>query len=461
MREIPTLRSFAYAAALTTAFVLPAHATPENWTIDLVCRSSLDISVSAYRLPHFSSLSSQYVSIDEQGRISIRAFLVIPGATEGVFVGDSDGGGLVLTANSGDPVWSTDMNIHNGLFVAEDGTIGPGGASVYDIAGTLVQRYDPGLYGIDGSVHLADDGAIGYRAAAGFEGQAIVVDEYVAGDRVQTQVISTLVPADDADFILSPAMNGSRAFVANTIPLSGPSRRIRVFEPDAGGYSEWTAAETGGEFNAFVNSTAIAHDGRVAFTGRRAADSLWQVSRIDGEGLPIDPIADGDDMGIVNSNLANFPPVVNSGGLVAFRVEDSAGSTALYAGDGTDLVRILGLGDTVTTDIGELAVGFDFGGATGIQVMNGVVDINDNDQIAFACFLQNGTIGVFIATPDAQGCNPADLAEPFDVLDLADLQAFIGAFLAGDMLADLAPPAGVLDLNDVQAFIGSFLAGCP
>ncbi|USN98515.1 MAG: DNRLRE domain-containing protein [Phycisphaeraceae bacterium] len=56
---------------------------------------------------------------------------------------------------------------------------------------------------------------------------------------------------------------------------------------------------------------------------------------------------------------------------------------------------------------------------------------------------------------------PADLAEPFGVLDLADVQTFIAAFVSGDLLADLAPPAGVLDLADVQAFIASFIAGCP
>ncbi|USN98272.1 MAG: VCBS repeat-containing protein [Phycisphaeraceae bacterium] len=47
------------------------------------------------------------------------------------------------------------------------------------------------------------------------------------------------------------------------------------------------------------------------------------------------------------------------------------------------------------------------------------------------------------------------------VLDLADVQAFITAFVAGDSAADLAAPFGVLDLADVQAFIASFIAGCP
>jgi len=58
-------------------------------------------------------------------------------------------------------------------------------------------------------------------------------------------------------------------------------------------------------------------------------------------------------------------------------------------------------------------------------------------------------------------CNPADLAEPFGVLDLSDVSAFTGAFVAQDPLADLAPPFGVLDLSDVSVFVGAFTDGCP
>lgn len=59
------------------------------------------------------------------------------------------------------------------------------------------------------------------------------------------------------------------------------------------------------------------------------------------------------------------------------------------------------------------------------------------------------------------GCsgNPADLAPPFGVLDLADIQAFVNAFVAGDLLADIAEPFGVLDLGDVSLFVTSFLQG--
>jgi hypothetical protein len=55
---------------------------------------------------------------------------------------------------------------------------------------------------------------------------------------------------------------------------------------------------------------------------------------------------------------------------------------------------------------------------------------------------------------------PADLAEPWRVLDLADIAAFAGGFIALDPESDLTGD-GVWDLADVQAFVTSFIDGCP
>ena len=59
------------------------------------------------------------------------------------------------------------------------------------------------------------------------------------------------------------------------------------------------------------------------------------------------------------------------------------------------------------------------------------------------------------------GCNPADLVEPWDVLDSADLIRFVELFLARDLLVDLAEPEDVLDLADIVAFVQTFTEGCP
>ena len=72
----------------------------------------------------------------------------------------------------------------------------------------------------------------------------------------------------------------------------------------------------------------------------------------------------------------------------------------------------------------------------------------------------SGSVAV-VADAVPSGCNAADVAEPFGVLDLADLQQYIGLFTAGAAAADLLPPFEVLDLADLQAFVAAFVAGCP
>lgn len=55
---------------------------------------------------------------------------------------------------------------------------------------------------------------------------------------------------------------------------------------------------------------------------------------------------------------------------------------------------------------------------------------------------------------------PADLAEPFGLLDLADITAFATGFLAMDPIADLIVDS-LFDLSDINAFVTAFTAGCP
>jgi hypothetical protein len=100
-----------------------------------------------------------------------------------------------------------------------------------------------------------------------------------------------------------------------------------------------------------------------------------------------------------------------------------------------------------------------FGGSRPVYLAN-LLFVDDLLTDAQAIAL-GGPSGAGILLTGGGGCNAADLAEPFDVLDLADITAFIGAFLAQDPAADLAPPAGVFDLADLTAFVTAFVGGCP
>ncbi len=71
-----------------------------------------------------------------------------------------------------------------------------------------------------------------------------------------------------------------------------------------------------------------------------------------------------------------------------------------------------------------------------------------------------GAVFVDSVTFTARQLCPADLAEPFGVLDLADINLFILAFLSRDPIADL-DGNGVYDLTDITLFTPAFVDGCP
>jgi len=68
--------------------------------------------------------------------------------------------------------------------------------------------------------------------------------------------------------------------------------------------------------------------------------------------------------------------------------------------------------------------------------------------------------GFWPGVPFLAACNDADLAGPFGLLDLADITAFVQAFMAQDPAADF-DGNGLFDLDDVVAFVTAFTAGCP
>lgn len=445
-----TARRLATGALVLCTPALHAQ-VPQEWTIQLQARSTLDANLPGFNLPFPSALSSQSVSLAEDGGVAIR--VILGGGQEGIFYGKDAIGGIIVTGNGGDdPFWSSTIDLRNGLIGIEQGSFDDG-AFLYSIDGTLLQTFAPGgPEGVSGfsGLTITSDGALCYRGDFGFVSDKVVIDEFINANRTQTLITQT---GSTSSFLFAPAVNDNRQVVMNTIPNAGPSRRIIRFAPDA---TPTTVAETGSLFNAFVNSTALAQNGDVAFSARRTADSVWQVTRWDGGSLI--PIAEGSNSDIDNGSLANFPPVLNSNGMVAFRATDTAhDSTALWVGDGSELVKLVEYGQLVDTDLGPIELGFDFGADTGRQVMNGRIDINDSGQVAFAAFLRNGTIGVFVATP-AAGCiadfNNDGAADFFDVSD------FLSAFQNADPDADINND-GTVDFFDVSDFLGAFAAGCP
>lgn len=57
-------------------------------------------------------------------------------------------------------------------------------------------------------------------------------------------------------------------------------------------------------------------------------------------------------------------------------------------------------------------------------------------------------------------CNAADLTEPFGILDLADINAFVAGFTSQNSISDI-DNNGIFDLTDINLFVSAFTAGCP
>ncbi|USN98097.1 MAG: hypothetical protein H6810_07860 [Phycisphaeraceae bacterium] len=184
---------------------------------------------------------------------------------------------------------------------------------------------------------------------------------------------------------------------------------------------------------------------------------------------PMDPPGVLIDNGDGTYTLAGQIPVATTivGSVFGNPVEPGPTETVLpIAGTLTPMPG--GATVTIEVDLGDLSQDFDTSTLPPLPDIPFELPTLGTDTAGVILTLSISSAGLeasgaisLVANGVAGGCNAADLAEPFGVLDLADLTAFITGFLAQDPSADLAPPAGTFDLADVQAFVTAFVGGCP
>ncbi|MEM1185413.1 MAG: agmatine deiminase family protein [Planctomycetota bacterium] len=140
---------------------------------------------------------------------------------------------------------------------------------------------------------------------------------------------------------------------------------------------------------------------------------------------------------------------------VNWKTDDDSGA---MSADSVDIVLVGTNGVEVTLAEGLADTGEFVWQATDIAVEGAAVRVVASDTDGNTG--SDDASGVVTVTGSA-ACNVADLTVPFGVLDLSDVNAYIGAFQAGDPAADVAVPFGFIDLSDVDAFIADYLSGCP
>ncbi len=158
--------------------------------------------------------------------------------------------------------------------------------------------------------------------------------------------------------------------------------------------------------------------------------------------------AEGDEVG--RSVATDSSP---SRGAPSLAVIGAPGDDEAASGAGAAYVINADTGDIVTKLTAGDAQLFDlFGSAVSISGRYVVVGAPNEDTNGN----NSGAAYLFLLDPPC----PADLAEPFGVLDFSDVFAFLVAFGAMDPAADLAEPFGGFDFSDVFAFLTSFGGGC-
>lgn len=384
-------------------------ALPEYATIELQARSNLLVNDEGWNLPPGSSFNSISASIADDARVAFRVQVVPdevdPGQSRpGVWLGGHGSGGLVWTGDidalidneacineAGDIAFTvSDSGVGNSLYLY-DASAGSAGA-----IGTL-----PVIPNSYGSPCVNASGDIGFQASFA-SGRAYAAR--IGGTTTIYAGDANVVPGSPWTYLYTPSFNDAGTIAAKVATSADQFTAVEIRAFHADGSSERLlanqATDAASAWSKFDNSLALAGDGRIAVIATRAADNRRVVLRSDG--TTTTEIAAVDPAGTI-LELDSFAPAINSHGWVAFRARDAQGQ-AIYLGDGESLLRVVGNGDVVQTDLGTAQLGQNVESS---PVFAGKPAINANGDIAFVAGVYpqgNNQVewgsGVFVAHVD-------------------------------------------------------------
>jgi hypothetical protein len=447
--------ALAACATVPVALCMPALADVPDYVPQLQARVS---GFDGYNLPIGSSFSSGTPDIDEQGTVAFRLIGVGFTGIGGMWVGANGIGGIVYQAANADPV-VTDPGIASGVVVFDQYTLaGSQGLRRHNVltGQTSVAIQPGGAIGVFyfGSAQVLDDGRIGFRATIGSSGYAHVL--HSAG--VSSVIVGTPVaqPGSPYTFLFTPSFNQS-GHVASKVQRAAGGNEIRIFRGD--GTSTLIAADAaaapGSPYTGFDNSVSLTNSGNVAFIASLGGGVRGVFLS---DGTVTTPIA-RTQAGQLNE-IEFFAPAASEKGLVAFRGRDGAGKRSIFVGDGTELVKVVGDGSPMPSDLGDAQIGR----PDTSPVFGGSPRMNARGDIVFGCSITplgntSGTWGSAVYVLRAkESARPADINGDGEVngLDLTALLAAWGACpSSGDCSADL-DGSGAVDGLDLTAMLAGW-----
>lgn len=377
---------------LLIAASLPALAQlPDYSEFQLQARSNLLVNDNGFNLPPGSSFNSISPSINDEGWVAFPVQVVAHDddptqSGSGIWHGREGVGGIVHRHDNADGI-STEIAINaDGLVAYRLGATGDQSLWLYEPDQDAVRQVSllpltpTGL----SNLSLSDEGYVGYQGLVG--SNRYFASTWVFGppaDSVVHVYQASLEPTSPYNYLYSPAMNNQRVIAGKVNVGTGSDfsrEEIRLFAAD--GSSVAVASDTDidplSPFSAFDNSLAVNDHGQVAVMVRLAEGNVRAVYRVgDGEAVEIARVGAGPI-----TEIQFFRPAINNDGLVAFRASDADGQ-AVYVGDGQDLVRVIGKGDVIQTDLGSAQLGQH----DSSPVFGGAPDINNHGDVVVSAGL--------------------------------------------------------------------------
>lgn len=390
LRATMTL-ALAAAAAATSAQV------PTYTTFDLQVRSNI---VDGFNLPANSSFNSGTPAIDGDGRVGMRLLAISgDGTRQGIWLGPGDGTGAVA--------WDfTDTDA-----VIGDLALDGAGGAVFPInwaasttngvwawtpggGGTLLTTLPIGA-SYWSSVGVNSAGQVGYYVSFASGHAWVSVD----GGAVHYHAVNqSALPTSPWFYLFTPAFNDTRQIAGKVSVANHDQQQVRIFESDGSSslIAENDDLSPASPYVSFRNSVALTDDGRVAFVAGLVGGGTGVFLSDGATTVEIATTADPEV-----SEVEYFAPAVNAAGQVAFRGVDGAGLQAIFVGNGTSLVRVIGAHDLLPTDLGTARIDQNnasdpvFGGAPALAPNGDLAFVAaltppDNDQVEWGS-------GLFVA----------------------------------------------------------------
>lgn len=375
------LSLLAFFLASATAQAAP----PVYVDTELQARTNLLVNDNGWNLPPGSSFNSISASINDDSQVAFTVGVVPSGSSShpGVWSGAHGVGELVFEGPSDAFVSSVSpINSSGSIVFTLSDTGGADGIYVYDATTGSASRLgtSPVIPNSYSSPGINSSGVVGYQA--NFSGGRALASTG-GGSSLFHVTDRGVEPSSPYTYIYTPAFNDQRNIAAKVATSDDQftNVEIRIFSSDQTSQLilRNQASDPQSAYSKFDNGLALNNQNVVAVIATRAADNRRVVLRSDGSINT--EIAEVDPAGTIRE-LESFAPAINDGGWVVFRAKDANGQ-AIYVGDGKQLIRVVGVGDVVATDLGKGQLGQH----DSSPVFSGAPAINTFGDVAFVAAL--------------------------------------------------------------------------